>query len=89
MSGLHVSGVVVRARPEFVDRVQAQLATVSGAEVHTATPEGRLVTIIERDSEAELANVFHDLQHTAGVLSASPVYHYSDELEALDEEVTS
>lgn len=89
MSGLHVSGVLIRARPELVNRVQAQLATVTGVEVHAATPEGRLVTIIERGSEGELADVFHHLQHTAGVLSASLVYHYSDELDVLDEEVTS
>ena len=89
MSGLHVSGVLVQVRPELVDSVRGQLEVIPGVEVHTATPEGRLVTVIERESNAELADVFHDMQNTAGVLSASLVYHYSDESSALDEEVTS
>lgn len=89
MSGLHVSGILVQTRPEAVDRVQAELAALPGVEVHTATPAGRLITVVERDSDGALAAVLEDMQNTTGVLSAALVYHYSDDSEILDEEVTS
>lgn len=89
MSGLHVSGVLVRSKPERMSHTQAHLEALPGVDVCTTTPEGHLVTVVERDSDAELTDVFHQIQNTKGVLSASLVYHYSDKLNALDEEVTS
>ncbi len=89
MSGLHVSGVLVRSRPERMSRTQAHLENVPGVSVYTATSDGHIVTVIERDSDAELTDAFQHIQNTAGVLSASLVYHYSDKSNALDEEVTS
>jgi len=66
-----------------------QLAAVPGVEVPATTPEGRLITVIEGRSDTELADTFHSIQNTSGVLSASLVFHYSDKSSALDEEVTS
>ena len=89
MSGLHVSGVLVRSQPDLIGQTQERLESVPGLEVCTTTPNGHIVTVIERDSDAELADVFQHIQNTAGVLSASLVYHYSDKSNALDGEVTS
>jgi len=89
MSGLYVSGVLVHTRPEHLDQLHGQLAAVPGVEVQATTSEGRLITVIERQSDAELADAFKHIQNTRGVLSASLVYHYSDRSHALDEEVTS
>ncbi len=89
MAGLHVGGVLVRSQPELMRRTQEQLENVPGVEVCTTTPDGHIVTVIERDSDAELTDVFQHIQNTAGVLSTSLVYHYSEKSSALDEEVTS
>jgi nitrate reductase NapAB chaperone NapD len=89
MSGLHVSGVLVRSQPERISQTQEHLESVPGVDVCTTTPEGHIVTVIERDSDAELTDAFHQILNASGVLSASLVYHYSDKLTALDEEVTS
>ncbi len=78
MSGLHISGVLVHARPECLNSVRAQLESAPGIEIHGETPEGRLVTVVEKSNDSELADAFIDMQNTAGVLSASLVYHYSD-----------
>jgi len=78
MSGLHISGVLVHARAESLNSVRTQLESVPGVEVHAVTPEGRLVTVVEKSNDGELADTFLDMQNTAGVLSASLVYHYSD-----------
>jgi len=89
MSGLHVSGVLVRSQPERMSQTQEHLMTVPGVDVCTTTPEGHIVTVIERDSDAELTDAFHQILNASGVLSASLVYHYSDKLNAQHEEVTS
>lgn len=89
MSGLHVSGVLVRSRPDLINQTQEHLENVPGVEVYTTTADGHIVTIIERDSDAELTDVFQQLQNMTGVLSASLVYHYSDTSNALDGEITS
>jgi nitrate reductase NapD len=89
MNGLHVSGVLVRSQPELISQTQEHLDGMPGVEVCTTTPNGHIVTVIERDSDAELVDSFQHIQDTAGVLSASLVYHYSDKSNAGDEEVTS
>ena len=89
MNGLHVSGVLVRSRPELMHQTQERLENMPGVEIYTTTPDGHIVTVVERDSDAALTDVFQHIQNTTGVLSASLVYHYSDKSNALDEEVTS
>jgi nitrate reductase NapAB chaperone NapD len=89
MSGLHVSGVLIRSQPERMNQIEEHLETMPGVDVYTTTPEGHIVTVIERDSDAELTDVFQQILNASGVLSASLVYHYSDKLNALNEEVTS
>lgn len=88
LSGLHISGVLVHARPEHVSQLQERLKAVPGVEIPATTPQGRLITVIEGRSDAELADAFHHIQNTSGVLSASLVFHYSDKSSALDQEVT-
>ncbi len=89
MSGLHVSGVLVRSQPNLIGQTQEHLENVPGVEVYTTTADGHIVTVIERDSDTELADAFQHIQNTAGVLSASLVYHYSDKSNALNGEATS
>ena len=89
MNELHVSGVLVRAKPETMVRTQEGLERLPGVEVMTTTPEGHIVTVVERDTDAALADVFQEIQNSDGVLSASLVYHYSDNSTAQDGEVTS
>jgi nitrate reductase NapD len=89
MSELHVSGVLVRSHPETMTRTRENLEKLQGVEVCTTTPEGHIVTVVERDSNTALADAFIEIQNSAGVLSASLVYHYSDNPNARDEEVKS
>ena len=86
---MHVSGVLVRSRPEAIGHTREHLEKLQGVEVYTTTPEGHIVTIVERDSNAALADAFTEIQNSDGVLSASLVYHYSDNPNGRDEEVES
>ena len=89
MPGIHVSGVLLHAHPERLESVLAQLESAPGVEIQTVTSEGRLVTVVERDTDRELADTFTHMQNTAGVLCASLVYHYSDNDDAAEQEIKS
>jgi len=89
MTGLHVSGVLVRVRAGSVARACTHLESLPGVSVEAAIDAGRIIVIIEHESAAGLADTFHAIHETSGVLSASLVYHYSDEFESCEEETGS
>jgi nitrate reductase NapAB chaperone NapD len=89
MSELHVSGVLVQSRLDCLGQTLRSLESLPGVEVCTSTGDGKIVTVVERDSDADLTDTFNEIRNSDGVLSASLVYHYSDRSNARDEEVTS
>jgi nitrate reductase NapD len=72
---MNISSVLVNARSDLLPLVQENLAALNGVEVHAATEEGRLIVTIEADSDQAVANMFEEINHLPGVLSASMVYH--------------
>ena len=72
---MNISGVLVRSRPEHIDRVWARLAQQKGVEVHGANPDGRLVVTVEEVDDQHLADAVLQLQNLPGVLAASMIYH--------------
>ncbi len=72
---MNISSVLVNARANLMTQVQIGLATLNGVEIHAATEEGRLIVTIEADSDQAVANMFEEINHLPGVLSASMVYH--------------
>ena len=85
---LHSAGVVVHAFPESVDQVAESIAGLSGAEVHAASRDGKMVVTLEATNARDIAARIDDSQQLHGVLSASLVYQHNESLEAMMEEVT-
>lgn len=84
-TGHNICGVLVHTRPGNVADVKGRLAALPGVEVHAATEEGRVVITVE-DTEAHLAiETINDVFYTEGVISASLVYHFSDDEDLLQE----
>ena len=75
LESMNISSVLVNARSEMIKQVQDGLLALNGVEVHVATEEGRLIVTIEADSDQAVANMFEEINHLPGVLSASMVYH--------------
>ena len=77
---MNLSGIVVMARPAFVDHVVASLNTLEGVEVHAVDREtGRMVVVQEAsgvDSEIEGLKRIKEVEHVA---MAELVYHYFGE----------
>ena len=85
---LHIAGIVVHARPECLQRVADAIRDLSSAEIHAASPDGKLVVTLEAPSAREIAARMDEIQQFDAVLSASLVYQHNESLEAMMEEVS-
>lgn len=85
---LHIAGIVVHALPERVQRLATAIAELSGAEVHAASADGKVVVTLEGSSAREIAGRIEEIQRLDGVVSASLVYQHNEPLEAMMEEVS-
>ena len=75
---MNITGVIVRAWPEHLAAVQAQLLTQPGVEIHAVTEDGRLVVTVEDDNDGVLADRIMNFNAMQGVLSAAMIYHHYD-----------
>ncbi|WP_455372501.1 chaperone NapD [Limibacillus halophilus] len=84
MSGsVHISSLVVQTKPERLTEVRDRLADM-GAEIPASDPCGKLVVVIETESEAGISGFLHEVATSDGVLSANLVYHLVDGEEAAE-----
>jgi nitrate reductase NapD len=75
-AGLHVTGVVVHARPEALPGVTGALAGMPGVEVHGSSPVGKVVVTLEGEAEQDIVDRLGLIGELPGVLSAALVYHH-------------
>ncbi len=82
MSEYNLCGVLVHAQNGKLEKVRQRLQAQQGVEVHATTEDGRLVLTVEDESRKEVAERIMKLHDVEGVLSASMIYQFSDEIEA-------
>ena len=81
----HIASLVVHCRPEQAEGAAASIAAWPGAEIHTTTPEGKLVVILEMAREADILATMDQIRGLPGVLNTSLVFHHAEPTAALDE----
>ena len=81
MSHLCISSLVVQTQPSLLADVRGRLNALPEAEVLGENDEGKLVVVLDTTSNREAANLITDIQHQAGVLSATLIYQYDDQFE--------
>lgn len=72
---LHISSLVVQVQPAVIEAVSRVIATLEGAQVHAASPFGKLVVTLETASEAGILERITDINGIEGVLTATLVFH--------------
>jgi nitrate reductase NapD len=73
---MHISGVVIHARPGHIAQAYDQLGGIEGVEVHASDPDGKLIVTIEQVDEQNTVAAFEQLNRLPDVLSATMVYHH-------------
>ena len=83
---MNICSVLVHARPEKSEFVQARLEEFPGVEVPGGEDTGKLIVTVEDVGETTAADTMMAFNSVAGVISSILIYHYGGD--DLDEEMT-
>lgn len=78
MDTFHVSSLIIHARPERMNEVSA-IITERGGEIAASDPCGKMVVVIETDTETAITDFANDLAVMPGVLGANLVFHHVED----------
>ena len=73
---MHISSFILRCLPDQLASIAETAASLTGVEIHGRDPSGKLVALLELDSEEELVGTIDRLEQIPGVINASMVYHH-------------
>ena len=76
--GAEIASVLVQARPERLDEVEAAITALAGCEIHGRDPKGKLVVVIETSSAGAVGSILNTIALLPNVFSASLVFHAND-----------
>jgi nitrate reductase NapD len=76
--GDEIASILVQARPERLEAVEAAIAALAGCEIHARDPRGKLVVVIEAASSGAIGSTLNTIALLPDVFSAALVFHASD-----------
>ncbi|WP_298916902.1 chaperone NapD [uncultured Roseobacter sp.] len=77
---VHISSLLVTARPELVPQVVSKLSAMTIADVAHADAVGKIIVVLETPDESVIVQALTDIQLLDGVVSAALVYHHAEAL---------
>lgn len=83
----HIASLVVHCDVSQNDALSELITSLPGAELHTLETPGKLVVLLEADSEKAISDNINTLSASTGVYTASLVYHHHEPAEALDQKI--
>lgn len=75
---VHISSLLLRADPQKMEQILAEVAKIEMAEVPMTDPSGKIIVTLETENQSEIVEALTQLQLLDGVVSASLVYHQTD-----------
>ena len=77
----HIASLLVQAWPDRMAGIRDALVQIPGIEDHGIAGPGKVILTVEVDNDAALVETINRIEATAGVITASLVYHQMDEEE--------
>jgi len=74
-SEIHISSMVVHAMPDYLADVKISIEKLPGAEIHAESPNGKLVVVVESQTQTYITDVIEKIACLDHVLSTALVYH--------------
>lgn len=87
LSEVHISSLVVHCAPEHLFEIKAQIAAHENAEIYGDSPEGKIVVVLETETQGFITDTIETINNLPNVLSTALVYHQI-ETELDDDETT-
>ncbi len=81
---LHISSMVVHAKPEYLVSVKENIEQLPGAEIHGESANGKLVVVLETRNQGFITDTIDKINHFEHVLNTALVYHHIEQLEPLE-----
>jgi len=76
---MNISSAIVHIVPARLGEACAAMAAMPGVEIHSRSPEGKVVVTIEDDDTESATRRYVDLHGVPGVAAVAMVYQYCDE----------
>ena len=76
--GGEIASILVQARPERLDEVEASILALSGCEIHGRDARGKLVVVVDAPDAGTLGTTLNTIALLPNVYSASLVFHAID-----------
>lgn len=77
---IHISSLLVSARPSLLGQVEQDLSEITIAEVAHVDPVGKIIVTLETSDESAIVQALTDIQLIDGVASAALVFHQIEEM---------
>ena len=72
---MHISSLIVHARPGADALFRSQISALDGVELHAVADDGRMIVTMESADDAAIRNTYAAIERLDGVLSVAMVYH--------------
>jgi periplasmic nitrate reductase NapD len=72
---MHISSLIVHARPGAEAVFRAQISALDGVELHAVAGDGRMIVTMESPDDAAIRSTYSAIERLDGVLSVAMVYH--------------
>jgi len=72
---VHISSMVVHAMPDYLLDVRKHIEQLPGTEIHAESPNGKLVVVVESQTQTYITDVIEKIAGLDHVLSTALVYH--------------
>lgn len=73
--GCEIASIIVQARPERLEALEAEISALPGCEIHGRDPRGKLVVVTEAPDAGSLGTLLNTIQSLPDVYSAALVFH--------------
>jgi nitrate reductase NapD len=74
--------MVVQARPDHLEFVKSQIEHLPGTEIHGESDSGKLIVVLESQTQTYITDVIEKIAGIEHVLSTALVYHQIEQLES-------
>jgi nitrate reductase NapD len=74
-----IASILVQARPERLDAAARAIEALSGAQIYSRDPKGKLVVVLEAPDVGSIGSTLNTISLMPDVLTAALVFHGTDE----------
>ncbi|MCB1808126.1 MAG: chaperone NapD [Candidatus Competibacteraceae bacterium] len=84
---VHIASLVVLTQPDSWRTIHDAILALPGATVPASDPVGKLVVVLETETESDILSMTTQITAMKGVLTANLVYHQIEDAATLEEEL--